>query len=215
MIIWKVSNFCLFSSQDDVLKRSIESQTDPVHDESAFDWDLSDRADIETQTNPPTRATSTNPGAPDPIEIQDAIVQTDQRLTFLLHRSEIKWIKKSGYAPASEGVGDTTPGGTRRGTLPQIHNGKRTFADAGVQTYIEVQSVAIQVDPVELSEFSGVRRKKSVIPFNFEDISDFSDADISTVHAVSIVKILFRDSESVVFNSGQKMALRAVYVVIR
>ena len=68
-----------------------------MQDESAFDWDLSDRTDTETQTNPPTRATSTNneggtPGCPGSgdahalPEWQDAIVQTDQRLTFLLHR---------------------------------------------------------------------------------------------------------------------------------
>ena len=48
---------------EDALKRSSESQTEPVNDESViFDWDLSDRTDIETQTNPPTRATSTNQG---------------------------------------------------------------------------------------------------------------------------------------------------------
>ena len=38
---------------------------------------------------------------------------------------------------------------------------------------------------MELSEFCGIRRKKSVTPFNFEDASDFSDADISSVHANS------------------------------
>ena len=38
---------------------------------------------------------------------------------------------------------------------------------------------------MELSEFCGIRRKKSVTPFNFEDASDFSDADISSVHATS------------------------------
>ena len=38
---------------------------------------------------------------------------------------------------------------------------------------------------MELSEFCGIRRKKSVTPFNFEDASDFSDADISSVHASS------------------------------
>ena len=40
---------------DDAFRRSHGSQTTPVEDEGAFDWDLSDRADIETQTNPPTR----------------------------------------------------------------------------------------------------------------------------------------------------------------
>ena len=38
--------------------KSTECQTDPVKDD-AFDWDLSDRADCETQTVPPTRANST------------------------------------------------------------------------------------------------------------------------------------------------------------
>ena len=37
---------------------------------------------------------------------------------------------------------------------------------------------------MELSEFYG-GRKKSITPFNFEDASDFSDADISSVHATS------------------------------
>ena len=73
---------------------------------------------------------------------QDAIVQTDQRLTFLLNRStDIKWPTKSGHA-------STRGGGVANGGL--IGNGgrgseKKTFADAGVQTYIEVQSVGIQV----------------------------------------------------------------------
>ena len=42
-----------------------------------------------------------------------------------------------------------------------------------------------QVDPLELSEFCGIRRKNSPAPYNFEDGSDFSDADISSVHATS------------------------------
>ncbi len=78
-------------------------QTDPVHDESAFDWDLSDRTDTETQTLPPTRAGSTSfsvgggggggggrgaggVGYSDHF-LQDAIVQTDQRLVFLIKRA--------------------------------------------------------------------------------------------------------------------------------
>ena len=44
---------------------------------------------------------------------------------------------------------------------------------------------AFQVDPLDLSEFAGIRRKRSTTPFNFEDASDFSDADISSVHASS------------------------------
>ena len=166
-------------SLEDALKRSSECQTDPVlEDEEIFDWDLSDRTDIETQTNPPTRATSTNHHGSvtevDP-DLQDAIVQTDQRLTFLLHKSEeerIKWLKKD-HAPA---------GGVAAPLAPL----KITFADASVQTYIEVATVAIQVDPIELSEFSGTRtqesRNNAKVPFNFDEASDFSDADISTVH---------------------------------
>ncbi len=84
-------------------------QTDPVNDESAFDWDLSDRTDSETQTLPPTRAGSTTlySGAAVAVKdslasdgvgqvslaysdqhlLQDAIVQTDQRLVFLIRRA--------------------------------------------------------------------------------------------------------------------------------
>ena len=48
-------------------------------DESAFDWDLSDRTDTETQTNPPTRATShKEEGDVEAVILEDAIVQTDQ-----------------------------------------------------------------------------------------------------------------------------------------
>lgn len=59
--------------------RESSTQTEPVQDE-AFDWDLSDRADIETQTVPPTRrASPTNPAGYDAnLLLQDAIVQTDQ-----------------------------------------------------------------------------------------------------------------------------------------
>ena len=162
-------------SLEDALKRSSECQTDPVNEE-VFDWDLSDRTDTETQTNPPTRATSTNnQGSDGDPDLQDAIVQTDQRLTFLLHKSEeerIKWLQK-GHAPPSAG-----------GVAPQGPL-KITFADASVQTYIEVATVAIQVDPIELSEFSGSRNPDSRTPFNFDEASDFSDADISTVHVNS------------------------------
>ena len=76
--------------------RSTECQTDPVKDE-AFDWDLSDKTDCETQTVPPTRANSTLGGgiiysytANFDLQLQDAIVQTDQRLVFLLRRSSTR-----------------------------------------------------------------------------------------------------------------------------
>ena len=43
------------------------------------------------------------------------------------------------------------------------------------------------MDPIELNEFSGIRVQESRarIPFNFDEASDFSDADISTVHGAS------------------------------
>ena len=93
-------------SLDDAFRRSNGSQTSPVKDQSAFDWDLSDRTDIgkipnnyayikilpdtlqrfeipaffvETQTNPPTRATShKEEGDVEAVILEDAIVQTDQ-----------------------------------------------------------------------------------------------------------------------------------------
>ena len=76
--------------------KSTECQTDPVKDE-VFDWDLSDKTDCETQTVPPTRANSTLGGgiiysytANFDLQFQDAIVQTDQRLAFLLRRSSTR-----------------------------------------------------------------------------------------------------------------------------
>ena len=78
--------------------KNTECQTDPVKDE-AFDWDLSDKTDCETQTVPPTRANSTLSGGiiysytaqNFDLQFQDAIVQTDQRLVFLLHRSSARY----------------------------------------------------------------------------------------------------------------------------
>ena len=71
--------------------KSTSSQTDPVHDDSAFDWDLSDRTDIETQTLPPSRSGSSTFSkaglAYTDHLLQDAIVQTDQRLVFLIKRA--------------------------------------------------------------------------------------------------------------------------------
>ena len=80
---------------------------------------------------------------------------------------------------------------------------KPTYVEAGVQTYIEVSSIGkwkkyyiyrlaqqystylfffligIQVDVMELRKLFGVQTQ-SKVPFNYEDMSDFSDADIST-----------------------------------
>ena len=66
-----------------------ESQTDPCTEEF-FDWDLTDRADIETQTilGVPTRSGSTLTNYHN--DFQDAIVQTDERLVFLLNRIKSK-----------------------------------------------------------------------------------------------------------------------------
>ena len=121
-----------FQNLDEALKKSCETQTDPVNDE-AFDWDLSDKTDIETQTNPQTRIGSTVSGV-DVKPVQDVLVQTDQRLTFLLHRSEEERLKRkedADHASLNEG------GGVKRSHV--------TYADASCQTYIEVQSVGIQV----------------------------------------------------------------------
>jgi hypothetical protein len=86
--------------------KSTECQTDPVKDE-VFDWDLSDKTDCETQTVPPTRANSTLGGgiiysytANFDLQFQDAIVQTDQRLAFLLRRSSTR----AGHKLSGSGV---------------------------------------------------------------------------------------------------------------
>ena len=48
------------------MQRSLKTsstQTDPVQDE-AFDWDLSDKTEVETQTVPPSRSNSVNSAHP-------------------------------------------------------------------------------------------------------------------------------------------------------
>lgn len=162
-------------------------------DDSAFDWDLSDKTDIETQTSPPTRATSTVEGGEQVIHVlTDAIVQTDQRLTFLLNRSaeeKIRWNIDQRPTSSKEGVGVGVGGGAPPKRTPT------TYADASCQTYVEVHSVAIQVDPSELRQhpgggLSGGSTAKSARhqPYNFDELSDFSDADISTVHNATTSK---------------------------
>ncbi len=182
-------------SLEEALLRSSEAQTDPVTDEAAFDWDLSDRTDCETQTTPPTRATSTVEGVSarvNEIQLTDAIVQTDQRLTFLLNRSTIRWRRgNSGGNPAdSAGVGTSAQTGNvggGGGGGSTSGSGGQTFADASCQTYVEVTTVGVQVDPSEfvVSGFSAKSTARSTRRrhhYNLEDDSDFSDADISTVH---------------------------------
>ena len=70
--------------------------------DEVFDWDLSDKTDCETQTVPPTRANSTLGGgiiysytANFDLQFQDAIVQTDQRLAFLLRSLETEQLVQS------------------------------------------------------------------------------------------------------------------------
>ena len=46
---------------------------------------------------------------------------------------------------------------------------------------VEVSSIGIQVDVTELKNMCGTTSEPKQF-FNYEDISDFSDADISTVH---------------------------------
>ena len=55
-------------------RKSSECQTDPAEGVD-FDWDLTDKTDIETQTVPPSRDQSAHSNT-------DAIVQTDQRIVF-------------------------------------------------------------------------------------------------------------------------------------
>ena len=92
----RFNNECSTILQQPTNFKSTECQTDPVKDE-VFDWDLSDKTDCETQTVPPTRANSTLGGgiiysytANFDLQFQDAIVQTDQRLAFLLRRSSTR-----------------------------------------------------------------------------------------------------------------------------
>eukprot|EP00095_Tigriopus_kingsejongensis_P008836 maker-scaffold15_size728074-snap-gene-0.12 protein:Tk08836 transcript:maker-scaffold15_size728074-snap-gene-0.12-mRNA-1 annotation:"kyphoscoliosis " len=104
---------------------STKSQTDPVQDE-AFDWDLSDKTEVETQTMPSSRVNSGcgHESSLDTFYRQDAIVQTDQRLAFLLKRS-------------TKNQQDATPSQRIR-----LH-------DAWCQTHIEVQEIGVQVTPSE------------------------------------------------------------------
>ena len=128
------------------LQRSLKTsstQTDPVQDE-AFDWDLSDKTEVETQTVPPSRSNSVNSthrgvgggvggggGRAEAllVSLVDAICQTDQRLAFLLKRSAAK------KAAAASKAG---------GTPSRIRH-----HDAWCQTYIEVTEIGVQCSPSE------------------------------------------------------------------
>ena len=108
--------------------------------------------------------------------LQDVIVQTDQRLTFLVQRDEESRIKWNKTRPPNEG-GHSGAGDHMKGSY------KPTYTEKGCQTYIEVSSVAIQVDVSELKNMCGAPMLKTKTQINnYEDVSDFSDADISTVH---------------------------------
>lgn len=181
---------------DSAVLRTTECQTDPVLDE-AFDWDLSDKTDIETQTVPPTRANSTVTGGAINIP-QDAIVQTDQRLVFLLHRSTAERIRRQTNGHSHNGQKGVAVGSSLdTGQPPSV-------AHASCQTYVEVQTVAIQVDPSEfvISGFSGastartLRRSRTAAraaAVFSDDTSDFSDADIATVHISASSSKFHRD----------------------
>ena len=134
--------FPFFSPIKVINLKNTECQTDPVKDE-AFDWDLSDKTDCETQTVPPTRANSTVGGLGLIDLLQDAIVQTDQRLVFLLRRSNLLKQPKRRQTPV---------------TSASKH---ASLTDAWVQTYVEVQEVGIQVEPedfpAELSRSAAIK----------------------------------------------------------
>ncbi|TRY73898.1 hypothetical protein TCAL_01529 [Tigriopus californicus] len=106
--------------------KAATTQTEPVQDE-AFDWDLSDKMEVETQTMPSSRTNSIYNGETSidvAFFLQDAIVQTDQRLAFLLKRS--------------------AKNEQRRNSSRRIR-----LHDAWCQTHIEVQEIGVQVTPSE------------------------------------------------------------------
>ena len=111
--------------------KSTECQTDPVKDE-VFDWDLSDKTDCETQTVPPTRANSTLGGGiiysytvNFDVQFQDAIVQTDQRLAFLLRRSSTRAGHKSSGSgvEGEESFDDDSRSRSNGGGISSLSNG--------------------------------------------------------------------------------------------
>ena len=129
---------------------SSSTQTEPVQDE-AFDWDLSDRADTETQTRSNSSVLGKNywqqPTTAEHSDQlpQDALVQTDQRLVFLLRRARTQ----------SEDNDDDddvmAPDESENGNKKRIR-----YHDAWSQTFVEVQEIGVQVNPDELESNDSV-----------------------------------------------------------
>lgn len=127
--------------------QSSSTQTEPVQDE-AFDWDLSDRADTETQTRSNSSVLGKNyweePASADhsdPLP-QDALVQTDQRLVFLLRRARTQ---------SEDNDDDDDVMAPDESSKSENGNKKRIrYHDAWSQTFVEVQEIGVQVNPDEL-----------------------------------------------------------------
>ena len=149
-----------------VLKSSA-SQTEPIDfgDDALFDWDLSDRNDIETQTLPPTRAASTTYEE----RIKDAIAQTDQRLVFLQ--------KKQVKATRSKSKSSSPLHDNKRAARKKVR-----FHDASVQTYVEVQEIGVQVTPRELPDAWGPQPigPLSLASVRDDDYSDDEGIELSS-----------------------------------
>ena len=133
---------------------SSSTQTDPVQDE-AFDWDLSDRADTETQTRSNSSVLGKNywqqPASADHSDQlpQDALVQTDQRLVFLLRRARTR---------SEENDDDDNDDVMAPDESSKSENGNKKrirYHDAWSQTFVEVQEIGVQVNPDELEVNEG------------------------------------------------------------
>ena len=141
---------------------SASTQTDPVQDE-AFDWDLSDRADTETQTRSnssvlgrhywqrrsasATSAASANHSDRLP---QDALVQTDQRLVFLLRRARTQSAEENDDDDDDDVMAPDDCSKSESGSKKRIR-----YHDAWSQTFVEVQEIGVQVNPDELEVNGG------------------------------------------------------------
>ena len=133
---------------------SSSTQTDPVQDE-AFDWDLSDRADTETQTRSNSSVLGKNywqqpPSADHSDQLpQDALVQTDQRLVFLLRRARTQ---------SEDNDDDDNDDVMAPDESSKSENGNKKrirYHDAWSQTFVEVQEIGVQVNPDELEVNEG------------------------------------------------------------
>ena len=134
---------------------STDCQTDPVRDDY-FDWDLSDKADCETQT-PAVVATAAAAGGDASFSSpffsidslpQDAIVQTDQRLVFFLRRESAQ-AKRAAAAAAAVAAASGSQASTKSRadvgaplSPPPPIKAPSPAVDAWVQTYVEVQEAS-------------------------------------------------------------------------